>query len=75
MLHVPAIAMIPQYEPVRAANAAACSRGQARFDRHTRGLRFFMYKKFFGLRENPFNVNPDPRYLFFTQAMEEACRP
>ena len=20
-----------------------------------------MYKKFFGLRENPFNVNPDPR--------------
>ena len=31
-----------------------------------------MYKKFFGLRENPFNVNPDPRYLFFTQAMEEA---
>ena len=31
-----------------------------------------MYKRFFGLRENPFNVNPDPRYLFFTQAMEEA---
>ncbi|MGD0840250.1 MAG: AAA family ATPase [Candidatus Acidiferrales bacterium] len=31
-----------------------------------------MYKKFFGLRENPFNVNPDPRYLFFTEAMEEA---
>jgi len=31
-----------------------------------------MYKIFFGLRENPFNVNPDPRYLFFTQAMEEA---
>ena len=31
-----------------------------------------MYKKFFGLRENPFNVNPDPRYLFFTHAMEEA---
>jgi len=23
-----------------------------------------MYKKFFGLKENPFNVNPDPRYLF-----------
>ena len=25
-----------------------------------------MYKHFFGLRENPFNVNPDPRYLFLT---------
>ena len=23
-----------------------------------------MYKKFFGLKENPFNVNPDPRYLY-----------
>src|SRR6202140_4632468 len=25
-----------------------------------------MYKQFFGLRENPFNVNPDPRYLYLT---------
>lgn len=31
-----------------------------------------MYKKFFGLRENPFNVNPDPRYLFLTRHTEEA---
>jgi general secretion pathway protein A len=31
-----------------------------------------MYKKFFGLRENPFNVNPDPRYLFTTPHIEEA---
>src|ERR1700693_4471922 len=31
-----------------------------------------MYKKFFGLRENPFNVNPDPRYLFPTRHTEEA---
>jgi type II secretory pathway predicted ATPase ExeA len=31
-----------------------------------------MYKKFFGLRENPFNVNPDPRYLFMTRHAEEA---
>ncbi len=30
-----------------------------------------MYKSFFGLKENPFNVNPDPRYLFFTQQIEE----
>jgi general secretion pathway protein A len=31
-----------------------------------------MYKKFFGLRDNPFNVNPDPRYLFLTEHTEEA---
>ena len=31
-----------------------------------------MYRKFFGLRENPFNVNPDPRYLFLTEHTEEA---
>ncbi len=31
-----------------------------------------MYKKFFGLSENPFNVNPDPRYLFLTRGMQEA---
>jgi general secretion pathway protein A len=30
-----------------------------------------MYKSFFGLKENPFNVNPDPRYLFFTSQIEE----
>ena len=31
-----------------------------------------MYKTFFGLKENPFNVNPDPRYLFLTQHIQEA---
>jgi len=31
-----------------------------------------MYKKFFGLRESPFNVNPDPRYLFLTPHTQEA---
>lgn len=31
-----------------------------------------MYKKFFGLRANPFNPNPDPRYLFLTGATREA---
>src|SRR5271163_920711 len=31
-----------------------------------------MYKNFFGLKENPFNVNPDPRFLFLTQQIEEA---
>jgi general secretion pathway protein A len=31
-----------------------------------------MYKRFFGLRENPFNVNPNPRYLFLTPQTEEA---
>lgn len=31
-----------------------------------------MYKHFFGLRENPFNVNPDPRYLFLTPQTRQA---
>ncbi|HXU17502.1 MAG TPA: AAA family ATPase [Terriglobales bacterium] len=31
-----------------------------------------MYKEFFGLRASPFNVNPDPRYLFLTRHTEEA---
>ncbi len=31
-----------------------------------------MYKQFFGLRANPFNMNPDPRYLFLTRHTEEA---
>jgi general secretion pathway protein A len=31
-----------------------------------------MYRKSFGLRENPFNVNPDPRYLVLTQDVREA---
>ena len=31
-----------------------------------------MYKKFFGLKENPFNVNPDPRYLYLTPNTQEA---
>jgi len=31
-----------------------------------------MYKSFFGLRENPFNGNPDPRYLYFTPNTRKA---
>jgi type II secretory pathway predicted ATPase ExeA len=31
-----------------------------------------MYKEFFGLKENPFNVNPDPRFLFRTREIDEA---
>lgn len=31
-----------------------------------------MYKEFFGLRESPFNVNPDPRYLYLTKQTQEA---
>jgi len=31
-----------------------------------------MYKSFYGLKENPFNVNPDPRYLYLTPQIEEA---
>jgi general secretion pathway protein A len=31
-----------------------------------------MYNEFFSLRENPFNVNPDPRFLFLTRQTREA---
>jgi general secretion pathway protein A len=31
-----------------------------------------MYKAFFGLQENPFNINTDPRYLYVTRPTEEA---
>jgi len=31
-----------------------------------------MYKEYFGLKANPFNVSPDPRYLFLTRHTEEA---
>lgn len=31
-----------------------------------------MYKAFFGLKENPFDVNPNPKYLYRTKQIEEA---
>jgi type II secretory pathway predicted ATPase ExeA len=31
-----------------------------------------MYKQFFGLNENPFNLAPDPGYLFLSKSHEEA---
>src|ERR1700676_5473995 len=31
-----------------------------------------MYKSFYGLKKNPFNVNPDPRFLYLTKQIEEA---
>lgn len=30
-----------------------------------------MYRAFYGLKENPFSVSPDPRYLFLTKQIEE----
>jgi general secretion pathway protein A len=31
-----------------------------------------MYETFFGLNENPFNLNPDPEYLFMSEGHENA---
>src|ERR1700692_4833063 len=31
-----------------------------------------MYRAFFGLRENPFNINTDPRYLYLTEHTQNA---
>ena len=35
------------------------------------GKPLVMYKSFYGLRSNPFNVNPDPRHLLLTRAAKE----
>jgi type II secretory pathway predicted ATPase ExeA len=31
-----------------------------------------MYKEFFGLKENPFTINTDPRYLYYTRHTHDA---
>lgn len=31
-----------------------------------------VFSSFFGLRDNPFRVNPDPRYLFLTQQTQDS---
>src|ERR1700686_5358397 len=31
-----------------------------------------MYKMYFGLKENPFSINTDPRYLYMTQRTQQA---
>ena len=31
-----------------------------------------MYTSFFGFKENPFNLTPDPRYLFLSRYHKEA---
>ena len=31
-----------------------------------------MYESYFGLKENPFNLNPDPEYLFMSEGHENA---
>lgn len=40
--------------------------------RHSKNDIYERFFNFFGLRENPFNVNPDPRYLFLTRPIQEA---
>ena len=31
-----------------------------------------MYESFYGLRENPFNVTPDPQYIYLGENQKEA---
>jgi len=31
-----------------------------------------MYADYFGLKENPFHLSPEPRYLFLSQQHQEA---
>ena len=75
-LRLPVLAIVPAIEPVsskktEAARRAAAARRSDR-DSRERGPDENMYQKFFGLRESPFNVNPDPRYLFLTTQIQEA---
>jgi general secretion pathway protein A len=46
--------------------AAEFGSGQSRNNRYTSIFNFF------GLRENPFHISPDPRYLSFTRQTQEA---
>ena len=54
---------MPQTQNVTAIATSGSKAASRREERNGRGLRSPMYKEFFGLRANPFNVNPDPRYL------------
>ena len=31
-----------------------------------------MYTRFYGLKEKPFNLTPDPRFLYFSESHKEA---
>ena len=72
-LRLPVLAMVPAIEPI-ATKKSESERwaGTVPDWDLVRGLREIMYQRFFGLRESPFNVNPDPRYLFLTQQIQEA---
>ena len=37
-----------------------------------RGREAVMYEEFYGLSASPFNITPDPRYLFFSRGHREA---
>src|SRR5438270_7341342 len=57
--------------------AAAQPRGSGNAGGAVQGLRqsepeAATYKQYFGLRVEPFNVNPDPRFLFLTKHAREA---
>src|SRR5438105_15922996 len=45
---------------------------EVRRKRQSRSRATIMYKEFFGLKANPFNVNPNQRYLCLTGHTEEA---
>ncbi len=74
-LRLPVLAIVPAIEPFSGKNPKkrSLTRGSASDYRPKRGgLRRNMYQRFFSLRESPFNVNPDPRYLFMTRQIQEA---
>ena len=74
-MQLPVLAMVPAIEPP-SGEKQSTTRSEtpriAAIGSRSEGLEQAMYQKFFGLRESPFNVNPDPRYLFLTKQIQEA---
>ena len=54
--------------------AGSLTRGRKEYNRESPALlaNTTMYEDFYGLADSPFNITPDPRYLFFSRRHREA---
>src|SRR5437763_9462931 len=68
--HPSSLKPIPYLNSNRIENCGAWSRTFESRSKKAEGMD--MFKAHFGLRENPFNINPDPRYLYVTRRTQEA---
>ena len=65
-------APVPAEQRRRLAWAASASASSSPGGSASRGCDTDMYEKFFGLRERPFDVTPNPRFMYFTPRHREA---